>query len=65
MKLKKCPRCDSKRIREETGEVRRTICGKKMVIPNVTYWHCLSCKEKIFPALALRKMEEFLKQRAA
>lgn len=65
MKLKMCPLCGSKRIQKETREVERKIRGKKVAIPAITYWHCLACHEKIFPAPSVRKMEDYLRHLAA
>jgi predicted nucleic-acid-binding Zn-ribbon protein len=44
--------------------VRKTN-GKRVTIPNVIYWVCLKCKEKVFPADSVRKMGQFLKKKAA
>ncbi len=65
MKLKICPLCDSKKFHEETKNVFRTLRGRRVLVPSVTYWHCEKCGEKFYPPQALRKIEEYLKRKAA
>jgi YgiT-type zinc finger domain-containing protein len=65
MKLSQCPVCDSKAIHQEMGAIVRKVHGKKITIPDVMYWICSRCKEKVFPATSVRKMGEFLKKKAA
>jgi YgiT-type zinc finger domain-containing protein len=64
MFLKNCPICDSHRIKRTKGMVERKIHRKVIRIPQVIYWVCENCGEKIFFPDALQQMRTYVEQHA-
>ncbi len=62
MFLKNCPVCDSRKIRRVDGMVERKIQRKIIRVPEVTYWLCEHCGEKIFFPESLRQMRSYVEQ---
>jgi len=57
MKIEKCPSCGSDKIklvkRNWTGEFE----GKKYTVPNLKFYECPSCHERVYDREAMRKIE--------
>ncbi len=63
MNLTECPTCGSKSIKSVKGIIKRCVQRKDINIPNVTYWHCSECKEKIFSPDTMKSMEDFIRKK--
>jgi YgiT-type zinc finger domain-containing protein len=63
MFLSKCPLCDSPNIHQTEGSVERKIHGEFIIVPSVRYWICPDCGEKIFLTVAMRSMNDYIKQK--
>lgn len=50
-----CPTCGSKRIRK----VRRTWKGKRYAVPDLEFYECPACGEKLYGPEAMRQIEAY------
>ena len=48
MKFKRCPLCDSPKIKQRKGPYDFMIKGEKITTPAVSYWACPNCGEAFF-----------------
>ena len=67
--ISNCPSCGSPAIRRVKGDWRGTFKGKKYLVPALEYFACPTCHEKIYPPVAMRRIQEsspaYAKSRAA
>ncbi len=52
-----CPNCGSDRIKCVRKSVSGRVRGKRYTVPNVQYYECPVCGEKVYDREAMRKIE--------
>lgn len=52
-----CPSCGSKRIKRVRRDVTRNFKGKEYTVPNLEYYECPDCGEKVYDREAMRQIE--------
>ena len=58
-KIKNCPNCGSNKIQQVTSDIIRTYKGHSYKVPNLTFYHCSNCDEKIYDSEAMQKIEAY------
>ncbi len=59
IKITECPTCGSKKIKRVRGNWTSEYQGQKYTVPNLEYYECPDCEEKIYDPQAMRKIEEY------
>ena len=54
-----CPSCGSRRIKRVCKDVVRNFKGHTYVVPDVTFYECPACAEKLYDREAMEKLEAF------
>jgi len=57
LEVSECPTCGSTRIKKLRRNWRDTYRGKAYVVPNLEFWECPDCGERLYDRDALRKIE--------
>ena len=57
MDIRTCPTCGSKKIKKIRGNLTREFEGEKYSVPNVEYYECPDCGERIYGREAVRKIQ--------
>ncbi len=57
VKITICPSCGSDRIRKVRKNRVNRFEGKTYTVPNLEYYECPQCGEKIYDRQAMRKIE--------
>ncbi len=57
--ISQCPSCNSGRIRKVQHDVTREFGGQTYSVPQLTFYECRECGEKIYDPEAVRKIEEY------
>jgi YgiT-type zinc finger domain-containing protein len=57
MDIRTCPSCGSKKIRKVRGRISREYEGLKYSVPDVEYYECPDCGERIYGIEAVRKIQ--------
>lgn len=52
-----CPSCGSKRIKRLRRDATRNFKGKEYTVPNLEYYECPDCGEKVYDREAMRLIE--------
>ncbi len=52
-----CPACGSTRIRAVQEDWSNTYAGKRYVVRNLRFFHCLQCGEKVYGPSAMRRIQ--------
>ena len=52
-----CPSCSSPKIRKVRRNWTANFKGKRYTVPNLEYYECPNCGEKIYGRDAMRKIE--------
>ena len=52
-----CPTCGSKQIKRVRRTLRRTFKGKPYTVPNLVFYACPDCGEKLYDHTAMQKIE--------
>ncbi|MBI4559362.1 MAG: YgiT-type zinc finger protein [Candidatus Hydrogenedentes bacterium] len=55
--IRKCPACGSKKIKHVRGRWRGDYAGEKYTVPNLDYYRCPDCHERVYPPEAMRKIQ--------
>jgi len=58
LKLNVCPNCGNKNLKKVHKTVTGTRNGKRYSAPNVDYYECPDCGERIYDPAAIRQIEE-------
>ncbi len=58
-KITTCPTCGSRRIRPVRKDVTEEAAGKRYTIPDLEFYECPVCGEKLYDREAMRKLESF------
>jgi YgiT-type zinc finger domain-containing protein len=56
-KIKTCPSCGSDNIKLVTKDVVRNYKGRTYTVPNVEFYECYNCGEKVYDRVAIQKIE--------
>jgi YgiT-type zinc finger domain-containing protein len=57
LEITTCPSCGSKKIRRLQRNWTGNFNGKKYTVPNLEYYECPDCGEKVYDREAMRKIE--------
>lgn len=57
-KLTRCPACGSEAVKAVTGTWRGTYQGRAYSVPNLRYFECSGCGEKIYDPEAVRRIQD-------
>ncbi len=57
MKIYHCPTCGSDKIKKVRGAVSREFEGEFYTVPDVTYYACPECGERVYDGDAVDKMQ--------
>jgi YgiT-type zinc finger domain-containing protein len=52
-----CPSCGSKRIKRVRRDATRNFKGKEYTVPDLEYYECPDCGEKVYDREAMRQIE--------
>ncbi|MGE0519105.1 MAG: YgiT-type zinc finger protein [Candidatus Binatia bacterium] len=56
-RITRCPTCGSAKIRRVRKTVTRTHGGRTYVVPDLAFWECPACGERVYDREALRQIE--------
>jgi YgiT-type zinc finger domain-containing protein len=56
-KITACPTCGSPKFRRVRKTVKRTHAGQTYVVPNLAFWECPACGERVYDRDAMRRIE--------
>jgi YgiT-type zinc finger domain-containing protein len=59
IKLTVCPSCGNKNLKKVHKTVAGTRHGKRYSAPNVEFYECPDCDERIYDPVAIRQIEEY------
>jgi YgiT-type zinc finger domain-containing protein len=59
IKITTCPSCDSKKIRKVRRNWTGQFKGQTYTVPNLEYYECPDCGEKVYNREAMRRIEEY------
>lgn len=69
LKVKRCPTCGSERIKKVCRNWTGRSQGKRYTVPDLEFYVCPNCGEKVYGPQAMRKIENhspaFRRQRLA
>ncbi|HEY3138143.1 MAG TPA: YgiT-type zinc finger protein [Blastocatellia bacterium] len=54
-----CPSCGSKKIKRVRGDSIRNFNGKEYTVPDLEYYECADCGEKVYDRDAMRKIQKY------
>jgi YgiT-type zinc finger domain-containing protein len=57
MGIKHCPSCGSGRIKKVHGSLTREFEGETYTVPNVTYYSCPDCGERVYEGDSVEKIQ--------
>ena len=57
LQIKTCPTCGSDRIRHVVRDLTRTYRDQTYTVPNVEFYDCPVCGEKVYDREAMLKIE--------
>ncbi|HEY2988567.1 MAG TPA: YgiT-type zinc finger protein [Candidatus Binatia bacterium] len=57
LKIKTCPACGSGKIKKVRRNWTGRFKGKKYTVPNLQYYECPDCGEKVYDRDAMRDIE--------
>ena len=52
-----CPSCDSNRIKRVRRNLTRKFKGQEYTVPNLEYYDCPDCGEKVYDRDAMREIQ--------
>ena len=58
IEIKTCPNCESKEIRKVRRNWTGQYKGKTYIVPDLDYYECPDCGEKVYDREAMRRIEE-------
>jgi YgiT-type zinc finger domain-containing protein len=59
IKITTCPSCNSKKIRKVRRNWTGQFKGQTYTVPNLEYYECPDCGEKVYDREAMRRIEEY------
>ena len=59
-KLTGCPTCGSQKIRRVRKTVKRTHASQTYGVPDLAFWECPACGERVYDRNAMREIEAHL-----
>ena len=58
LKITFCPTCESNNIKKVRRNWTGQVKGRTYMVPNLEYYECPDCGEKVYDREAMRKIEE-------
>ena len=58
LNIAQCPSCNSERIGKVQRDVTREFEGQTYTVPQLTFYECQECGERIYDPEAVRKIED-------
>ena len=55
--IKTCPTCGSSEIKRVRGDWKGRANGRTYMVPDLEYYECPNCGEKVYPPQAMRRIE--------
>ncbi|MGD9765662.1 MAG: YgiT-type zinc finger protein [Candidatus Binatia bacterium] len=55
--ITRCPTCGSAKIRRVRKTVTRTPAGRSYVLPDLAFWECPTCTERVYDRAAMCQIE--------
>ena len=59
IRIDECPTCGSAKIKLVTRTLHREFKGEKYSVPDLTFYECPACGERLYDLDAMAKIEEF------
>lgn len=59
IKITICPNCDSDKIKKVRRNWTSKIQSKTYIVPNLEYYECPDCDEKVYDREAMQKIERY------
>ena len=59
IKLTKCPTCGSDRIKKLRKNWMDDYQGKRYTVPNLEFYECPNCGERVYDPEAMRKIQTY------
>jgi YgiT-type zinc finger domain-containing protein len=57
LQITECPTCGSDKIKKVRKTLHRETRGIPYVVPNLAFWECPDCGERLFDHEAMQKIE--------
>ena len=57
LKIERCPTCGSRKIKRIRRDWTDEAAGVRYTVPNLEFYECPSCGEKLYDREAMRKIE--------
>lgn len=57
LKITRCPTCGSRKIKLVRRDWTDEVAGKRYTVPNLDFYECPNCGEKLYDQEAMRKIE--------
>jgi len=59
IKITTCPSCSSKKIKKVRRNWTGQLEGKSYTVPNLEYYECPDCGERVYDPEAMRRIQEY------
>ena len=59
VKITICPTCGSDKIKKVRRNLRGTLKGKGYTVPDLEYYECPNCGERVYDRQAMQKIENY------
>ena len=59
IKITTCPSCSSKKIKKVRRNWTGQLAGKSYTVPNLEYYECPDCGERVYDPEAMRRIQEY------
>ncbi len=59
VKIRTCPSCGGKKIKQVRHDLIGKIMNHSYRVPNLNFYECSNCKEKIYDRQAMKKIEAY------
>jgi YgiT-type zinc finger domain-containing protein len=57
MTITHCPTCGSKKLAQVRRDFAGEVLGQRYTVPNLEFYECANCGEKIYSPQAMRRIE--------
>jgi|APCry4251928382_1046606.scaffolds.fasta_scaffold505701_2 YgiT-type zinc finger domain-containing protein len=59
LQIKTCPTCGSEKIQRVVRDLVRSYMGQPYTVPEVEFYDCPNCGEKVYDREAIQKIEAY------
>ena len=59
LKITTCPSCGSRKVKKVRRNWTGSFKGKRYTVPNLQYYECPGCGEKVYDRDAMREIEAY------